>query len=382
MRKSVLATLPLAALLAGANAAPPAPPPEIAPIPVVLLAEAGSGQPLFARNPDLRFVPASMTKAMTAYVAFGLIASGKLREDKVFPIDPAVAREWSGKGTSLYLKGGDRVTADVLLRGITTVSANDASVALAVGHTGSVAAWTGLMNAEARKLGMTGSHFATPNGFPDQGATYVTARDLVRLGSAMAARYPDLYRRYFGQKQFAWNGLTQLNKDPVTGVIAGADGIKTGHTKEAGYNFLGSAERNGRRLISVVAGAASEAERASASRALLEWGFAAWHARQLFKQGAPIAEAQVQGGDVRRIALISGGAVHASFPKGNPGAISLQLVYKGPLIAPIEKGAKVAELRIITGAGEVGRVPLLAMRAVGKAGPLDRFWNGLAGIFS
>ena len=221
MRKSVLATLPLAALLAGANAAPPAPPPEVSPIPVVLLAEAGSGQTLFARNPDLRFVPASMTKAMTAYVAFGLIASGKLREDRVFSIDPATAREWSGKGTSLYLKGGDTVPAEALLRGITTVSANDASVALAVGHAGSVAAWTGLMNAEARKLGMTGSHFATPNGFPDQGATYVTARDLVRLGSAMTARYPGLYHRYFGQKQFAWNGLTQINKDPVTGVVRG-----------------------------------------------------------------------------------------------------------------------------------------------------------------
>ena len=165
-------------------------------------------------------------------------------------------------------------------------------------------------------------------------------------------------------------------------MFAGADGIKTGHTNEAGYNFLGSAQRDGRRLISVVAGASSEAERANASRALLEWGFSAWDARQLFRQGAPIAEARVQGGDAGRIALIAGGAVHASFPKGNPGAISLQLVYKGPLVAPIEKGAEVAELRIITGAGEVGRVPLLAMRAVGKAGPIDRLWNGLAGIFS
>ena len=246
----------LAAIIGTAvSASAPAPPEGAAAIPVALLVDLGSGRTLYARKPDQRFLPASMTKAMTAYTAFGLIGRGKLSAEQSFTASEATARQWRGQGTSLFLTAGSSTPADVLLRGITTVSANDAAIVLAEGYAGSVPAWTALMNAEARELGMINSYFATPNGWPDAGATYVSARDLVTLGGAMVGRYPELYHRYFGQKQLTWNGRTQLNKDPVTGIVAGADGIKTGHTAEAGYNFLGSAERDGRRLVMVVAGA-------------------------------------------------------------------------------------------------------------------------------
>lgn len=382
MRRS-LAVLSALALVAGPVAAgTPAPPAEVANVPVGLLVDVNSGRTLYARQPDQRFLPASTTKVMTVYVAFEEMAKGRLTPAQKFTVRNETARLWNGRGTSLYLKGGAMLDADVLLHGIATVSANDASVVLAEGYAADVARWCALMNAQAQRLGMANSHFATPNGWPDQGATYVTARDLITLGEAMITRHPQLYRRYFGQKRMTWDGVTQESHDPTVGVVRGADGIKTGHTNEAGYNFLGSAERDDRRLIMVVAGARSEAERAAASRALLEWGFAEWQARPLFAANKTVAEARVQGGDARQVPLVADRAIAAALPKGETGPIALKLTYDGPLVAPIAKGAKVAELEIRTGDAPPSRLPLFAGSAVGKAGPIDRLINGVAGLFS
>ena len=196
------------------------------------------------------------------------------------------------------------------------------------------------------------------------------------------AATPELYHRYFGQKQLTWNGRTQLNKDPVTGIVAGADGIKTGHTAEAGYNFLGSAERQGRRLVMVLAGARSEAERADAARALLEWGFSDWSVRQLFASEAIVGHARVQEGKSRQVALRTDRMVSATLPRGASGPVVLRVTYRGPLRAPIGRGAHVADLEIGYGGGERGTVPLFAAEAVGTAGPFDRLVNGLIGLFS
>ncbi len=323
-----------------------------------------------------------MTKAMTAYVAFELIAQGKLDPAQTFIVRPETWAAWHGKGTSMNLRSGESVTLDALLHGITTVSANDAAEVLAEGAAGSVAGWVAQMNAEAVHLHMANSHFATPNGWPDNGATYVSARDLVRLGDAIITRHPDLYHRYFGQKQFTWNGVTQHNHDPTVGVIPGADGIKTGHTNEAGYNFLGSAMRDGRRLIMVIGGARSEEERTAASRALLEWGFTAWRSQPLFARGALVGEAWVQGGDARRVGLLAPRAISTVLPSGTGKLADLSIVYRGPLVAPLAKGAQVAELEIRVDGLPPSRLPLVAADSVGKAGPLDRLWNGLMGLFS
>lgn len=385
MSSGLGALLPAALLLAfpaRAGDPLPAPPPEVAAIPVVMLSDLNSGQVLFAREPDKRFLPASVTKVMTAFSAFELLRQGKLRADDTVTVDPAIAGQWKGKGTSLYLNGGEKIPVEMLLRAITTVSANDAAVVLATSQAGSVPAWAERMNADARALGMNSSHFGTPNGWPDNGATYVTARDLTRLAAALTSRHRDLYRTYFGQKQLTYNGSTQQNRDPAIGVVAGADGIKTGHTDEAGYNFLGSAERSGRRLVMVVAGAKSEDERAAASRALLEWGFAAWQARPLFRAGAVIGEARVQNGDARQVPLKALRDVSAVLPKGGQGPVSLRIVYRGPLVAPIARGAQVAELEIRSGGLPPGRIPLYAAGGVGEAGLIDRLINGLAGLIA
>lgn len=372
----------VAAAMAGPANAQPLPPSEAAGIPVALLVDTGSGRELLARQPDRRFAPASMTKVMTAQVAFRELRSGRLRRDAVLTVPAALAREWNGKGTSLFLRAGDRVSVDTLISAITTVSANDAAVMLAQAHAGSIAGWTALMNQEAHRLGMAGSRFATPNGWPDQGATHVTARDLVRLSRSLIGEYPAEYRRYFGKRSFTYNGVEQRNRDPVTGFVAGADGIKTGHTNEAGYNFLGSAQRGQVRLVMVVGGARSEAERAAASRALLEWGFAAWDRRSLFDAGQPVARARVQDGEQLHVPLVSPVPLHATFVRGAAPKITLTLRYRGPLRAPLAKGQQVAELEIRTADGGTSSVPLYTDCAVGKAGPLDRIVNGLYGLIT
>ncbi|GGC20895.1 D-alanyl-D-alanine carboxypeptidase [Novosphingobium marinum] len=370
-------------LLAGdAIAALPAPPPEIEDVPVVLLVDLGSGQQLIARQENLSFVPASMTKVMTAYVAFGALASGRLGADRTYTVGEGTSREWSGKGTSLYLRPGQEVSVDTLLRGIMTVSANDASVVLAEEYAGSVPVWTAMMNGEARRLGMTKSSFNTPNGWPDEGKTFVSARDLVRLASAMIRQYPDLYSRYVGKKRMTFEGVTRQSHDPTIEVVEGADGIKTGYTREAGYNFLGSAQRGQRRLVMVVAGNKTGAQRAEAARALIEWGFTQWRARPLFAAGKTVATARVQGGESRSVPLAATAPVYAVVPVSGGEKIRLRVRYDGPLEAPVRKGQRVGSLEIVVDNLPDGRVPLVAAKPVGEAGPLDRIMNGLYGLFS
>lgn len=357
-------------------------PAELTGIPIHLAVDLGSGQVLTERDADRRFLPASLTKVMTAWVAFEMIDSGALDPRRKLTVSPAAWQAWHSRGTGMQLKVGEQVSVDALLQGITTVSANDASVVLAEGLANSVEAWTVRMNAEAKRLGMTGSRFATPNGWPDGGATYVSARDMVRLGEALVERHPALYRRYFGKKTLTWNAVTQANRDPMVGVVPGADGIKTGHTSESGYSFLGTAEREGRRIMIVIGGADSEARRATAARALLEWGFAAWESRPLFAAGGVVAQARVQGGDARSVGLTALRPLSVTVPRGSRTRPELRLRYRGPLIAPFGKGAQIAELEVRVPGQPVARVPLVADHGVGKAGPFDRLVNGLAELLS
>ena len=348
--------------------------------PVALLVDLSAGQTLYARNAERRLLPASMTKAMTALVAFDLIAAGKLDENAEITVRPETAAQWAGQGTSLYLKPGQKVRVRDLLLGVTTVSANDAAVVLAETALGSTAAWTARMNQRAASLGMRGSAFHTPNGWPDGGKTYVTARDMVRLAQALIHGHPQLYARYFGKPGMDWQGQRFPNHDPFAGVVAGADGIKTGHTREAGYNFLGAVERGGRRLVLVVGGVPSYAGRAEAARALAEWGYAAWDSRPFVQQGQVIAAARVQGGDARTVPLALARPFSLTVPKGTAPRITTRVVYDGPVPAPIAKGKPLGALEVRIDGQPVHYLPLVAAGAVGPAGPIDRLVNGLLGL--
>ncbi len=380
------------AALAVSAVAPSAPQRDLANSPasantpqIALLVDLGSGQTLFARKAAAPFLPASVTKAMTLLVAFDLIAAGKLREDRLITVRPETAQAWSGKGTSFYLKAGVQVPVHDLLLGISTASANDAAVTLAEGGAGSVPAWLTLMNARAKALGMSTSRFATPNGWPDNGQTQVNARDLVRLGQALLRDHPQLYARYIGKPAVVWNGATYANRDPFAGVVPGADGIKTGHTREAGFNFLGTVQRGGRRLMLVIGGAPSESARAVAARDLIEWGFASWHSRLIAPAGAIVGVASVQDGDRRAVALQLVAPVSVALPSraGEPGhttQLRARIVYVGPLKAPIQRGKIVAELELAVDGGPPARFPLRAARDIAQAGSVHRIVNGIMGI--
>jgi len=355
-------------------------PPSVAQAPVALLADFSSGQILFARAADKRMLPASMTKAMTALVAFDLIVQRRLDEGAEVTISHQAAR-WSGRGTTLNLRAGERVRIGDLLMGTTTVSANDAAVALAEAALCSRERFAEAMNARASAIGMKGSHFASVNGLPDGGKTYVTANDMVRLATALIADHPALYRKYFGHKTMIWRGARLASHDPFAGVLPGADGIKTGFTREAGFNFLGAVERQGRRLVVVIGGAPSEAARASASRSLAEWGYRAWDNRSFLTPGFVVGAARVQGGDVRQVQLTVPRAFALSLPSGGGSArVSGRIVYQGPLRAPLAKGQQVARLEIAMPGQPVHVLPLVTARAVGLAGTFDRIVAGLLGL--
>ncbi len=238
-------------IAAGDRAHPPA---ELDTIPIAFLVDVGSGQVLYSKEPDRRFLPASITKVMTLYTAFEMLKSGQIKPEQPMVMSPEAYRKWHNVGTSLELDLTKQATVETLVLAIANISANDASVVLGEGAAGSVDNWITLMNANARRLGMTNSHFATPNGWMDQGETYVTARDLVTLATAMVSAYPDLYDHYIGHQSLQWDDRIKQNHDPLIGKLRGADGIKTGFTNQAGFGYLGSAERDGRRLVMVVAG--------------------------------------------------------------------------------------------------------------------------------
>jgi D-alanyl-D-alanine carboxypeptidase (penicillin-binding protein 5/6) len=378
---AILPTIPvLASPPTGARVLPAVP--DAAEAPVALLVDVGSGQVLHARNPDRRFMPASVTKVMTLYLAFELIEAGRLDPAQVFAMSPAVARDWRRKGSTMFLDTGERVRVDDLLLGIANVSANDGAAVLAEGQAGSVAAWTEAMNRTARGLGMRGSHFGTPNGFPDEGRTFTTANDLVTLAQAMVNRHPDKFGYYIGRAGFDYKGIAQVNHDPMIGAVPGADGIKTGFTNESGFSYLGTARRDGQRLVMVLAGVENGRLRARLARSYVEWGFAAFERVRLFAPGVQIGTARVQGGDVRRVALNARGSAAINLPRGSTAELTATIRYEGPLRAPLAAGDEVAVLEVTAPGVAPARIPLYAAEAVGVAGPFDRIVNAVAGLFS
>src|SRR6478609_2457662 len=282
MRRPLL--LASAASVLFAAAAPAAAPQFETEAKYAYLIDLSSGAVLYEKNADVRMPPASMAKMMTTEVAFELVDKGQLPLGKMCTVRPETWQTWHGPqaGSTMFLSPGEQVSVDELLKGIITLSGNDASVVLAECIAGTEEAFTNVMNENAKRLGLTNSHFGTSNGWPDEGRTYVTARDLATLARAEIENYPDLYKKYYslasythGKTLGSGSDITQANRNLLLGRVPGADGLKTGHTDEAGYGFTGSAEQNGRRLIEVVAGLGSWNDRVTESRRLIEWGFGA-----------------------------------------------------------------------------------------------------------
>jgi len=387
-RTILLAT---AASLLLATAAPAAAPQFDTPAKVAYLYDVNSGAVLYAKNPDVHMPPASMAKMMTTLVAFELIDKGQLQPSKMCTVRPETWAKWHGPqaGSTMFLSANEQVSVDNLLKGIVTLSGNDASVVIAECIAGTEQAFTDQMNALAKSIGVTNSHFGTANGWPDNGVTYVTARDLAKIAQVTIERHPKLYKAYYSLPTFTWGktmgsgqDITQANRDPILGRVPGADGLKTGHTDEAGYGFTGSAEQNGRRLIEVLAGMDSWNQRVQESTRLIQWGFNAWTDKPLFKTGARVGSAKVQMGSSSEVPLVAARDLAVAVPAGlSSGSTSMKIRYDGPLLAPIKKGQEVAQLVITTGDTPPQVVPLVAGEDVGRAGFFGRIWLGLKSLF-
>ena len=379
-----------AAALTLSTAAPAKAPPFDTPARVAYLIDLSSGAILLSKNADVRMPPASMAKMMTTNVAFELIKKGDLKTDKMCTVRPETWQKWHGPqaGSTMFLSPNEQVSVDELLKGIITLSGNDASVVLAECIAGTEEAFTNIMNENAKRLGLTNSHFGNSNGWPDEGRTYVTARDLATLARAEIENYPDLYKKYYslteythGQTLGSGAAITQANRNPLLGKVPGADGLKTGHTEEAGYGFTGSAEQNGRRLIMVVAGLDSYNGRIQESVRLMQWGFNAWQSKPLFKSGTNIGSAKVQMGSSSEVPLVAPRDLALTIPAGilsKTGAMKIR--YQGPVKAPIAKGQHIADLVVVMPDGEQV-MPLVAGEDVGQAGFFGRIWIGLKQLF-
>ena len=384
MKRVIL--LATAAALSLTSVAPAKAPPFETPAKVAFLIDLSSGAILLSKNADVRMPPASMAKMMTTNVAFELIKKGDLKLDKQCTVRPETWEKWHGPkaGSTMFLSPNEQVTVDELLKGIITLSGNDASVVLAECIARTEEAFANVMNENAKRLGLTNSHFGNSNGWPDEGQTYVTARDLATLARAEIENYPDLYRKYYslteythGQTLGSGAAITQANRNPLLGRVPGADGLKTGHTEEAGYGFTGSAEQNGRRLIMVVAGLDSFTGRINESVRMMQWGFNAWQSKPLFKAGTQIGSAQVQMGSSSEVPLVAGRDLSMTIPAGIlPKVGAMKIRYRGPVKAPIAKGDHVADLVVSMPDGEQV-MPLVAGEAVDEAGFFGRAWIGL-----
>jgi D-alanyl-D-alanine carboxypeptidase (penicillin-binding protein 5/6) len=305
-------------------------------------------------------------------------------------VRPETWQKWHGPqaGSTMFLSPNEQVSVENLLHGIVTLSGNDASVVLAECIAGTEEAFANVMNENAKRLGLTNSHFGNSNGWPDEGRTYVTARDLATLARAEIENHPKLYKQFYSQTSFTWGktlgsgaDITQANRNPLLGKIAGADGLKTGHTEEAGYGFTGSAEQNGRRLIMVIAGLDSFNQRITESVRLMQWGFNAWQAKPLFKAGANIGSAKVQLGSDSEVELVAPRDLALTIPAGVLSKVgAMKIRYQGPLKAPIAKGQHVADLVVAMPDGEQV-MPLVAAEAVEEAGFFGRLWAGLKQLF-
>jgi len=332
--------------------------------PHAILIEAESGSVLFERAADELVFPASLAKLMTAEVVFHELKQGRIKlSDEYVTSENAWRRGGAPSGGStMFAALHSRVPVADLLRGVIIQSANDACIILAEGLAGNELAFAEMMTKRAREIGLTRSVFTNSNGLPDPD-TKVTARELALLARHIIKAYPEFYPIY-AEREFTWNKIRQQNRNPLLAMSIGADGLKTGYTKEAGYNLVGSAVINGMRLIAVVTGLPSAKERADEGRKLLEWGFRNFESRMLFAEGQTIGNAKVFGGAEGSVALVSPDLVQVMVPKSGNEKLVARIVYTGPVEAPISKGQTIGTLKVWRDANLALEVPLQAGESV------------------
>ena len=337
-----------------------------------ILLDYDTGQVLFQKNADDPMPPASMTKIMTVFLAFERLADGRLHMDDEIPISE---KAWRKGGSKMFVEIGSRVSVHDILRGIIVQSGNDASIALAEAIAGTEEAFAELMTEEAAKIGMENATFRNATGWPDP-EHRMTARGLAVLAAETIRRFPDYYK-IFSEETFTYNEIKQGNRNPLLYKAMGADGLKTGHTENAGYGLTASAKRGDRRLILVVNGLDSVSQRSSESERIIEWGFREFDNYQLLERGEAIDQATVWLGDKETVPLVTEDELFLTLPRTARKDMRVTVEYEGPIPAPIVKGQVLARLRIAAPGMEDRVIPLLAGEDVGKLGPLGRITSAV-----
>ncbi len=332
----------------------------------VLLEDFDTGTVLFDKAADQSMAPASLSKLLVAEMVFHELKEGRVHLDDKFHVSEYAWRTGGahGHGSAMFLAVKSDVRIEDLLRGLIIQSGNDAAIVLAEGLGGSEGNFVGLMNRRAADLGLTHCHFTNAWGRSDPDER-VTARDMAALAIHIIRDYPEYYH-YFGEKDFTWNRIHQLNRNPLLTMNIGADGLKTGDTAESGFGLIGSAVQDGQRLILVVNGYKTAADRAEDSRRLLNYGFRGFDVRVFYQPGDIVGEASVYGGTSDSVELTPQAPVKAFTPKVGGDKLTAKIVYSGPLGAPVEAGRPVGELRIYQGDTIVLRSPLQTKTAVEK----------------
>jgi D-alanyl-D-alanine carboxypeptidase (penicillin-binding protein 5/6) len=374
-RASLFLTL-LAAPLAWASQQQVIPaPPQLAATSYVLM-DAASGNVLVENNGDQRLPPASLTKLMTAYIATLEINRGQIKESDLVRISE---KAWRMGGSKMFIEVGKEVSVDDLLHGIIIQSGNDASVAIAEHIAGSEEAFADMMNSHGQRLGLTNSHFMNSTGWPDP-EHYSSAHDMAKLARAIIFEDQAHYAIY-AQKEFLWNGIKQPNRNLLLWRDKTVDGLKTGHTEEAGYCLVASAVRDGQRLIAAVFGTVSEQSRAAEVQKLLTYGFRFFETRTFYQKGAELAQADVWKGVNRQVKAGLADDLTLTLPKGQLEKLQAGMTLNPQLIAPIQQGDVIGKVEVKLGEQVVHSADLVALEAVEEGGLLRRLWDSIRLFF-
>ncbi|HMM66923.1 MAG TPA: D-alanyl-D-alanine carboxypeptidase family protein [Dokdonella sp.] len=357
-------------------AAPTPPPPTLAAKSWVLM-DYATGQVLLDGNADLRVEPASITKIMTSYVVSAELEHGKIHlEDPVTISENAWRSGGAGTdGSTSFLELNSQVPLKELLYGMIIQSGNDAAIALAEHAAGSEALFADLMNQYAERLGMTGTHYVDASGLPNENH-YTTARDVALLSRALIRDYPAEYDIY-KIKEFEWNGIKQHNRNPLLWRDSSVDGIKTGHTSNAGYCLATSAKRGDQRLIAVVMGAESEKSRADANQELLSYGFRFFETHKLYDASKPLATPELWKGEAPTVALGVSEDVLVTLPRGRYADLKASMDLPAHLIAPLQKGQKVGSLKVELDGKALLERPITVLADAPEGGFFKRMGDGV-----
>jgi D-alanyl-D-alanine carboxypeptidase (penicillin-binding protein 5/6) len=324
-----------------AQPSPIPPPPAIAARSYIVI-DHDSGRVLAALEPDSRQEPASLTKVMTAYGVFRALKEGRIKLDDMVTISE---HAWKQEGSRMFVQVGTQVSVENLIQGMIVQSGNDATVALAEHVAGTEPTFVQMMNTYAKELGMTGSHFTNSAGMPDP-EHYMTARDAVILSSALIREFPEYYR-WYSQKEFSWNGITQQNRNGLLWREPSVDGVKTGHTETAGYCLIVSAKREGMRLVSTVLGAESMRAREDANMALINYGFNFFETKRLYAAGEPLTTARVWKGQRPEVGLALKRDLFVTGQRGHVGSVKAEFELPERLVAPLSTQAPIGKASLV-----------------------------------